>query len=68
LCDAPGFSLVSLTLMTESAESNRLTLVKPWSNLGHHLKNLANEPYWTPWPSLHTSVVNLWSKTRSNLA
>jgi hypothetical protein len=30
-CDAPGFYLASLTLMTESAESNRLTLVKPRS-------------------------------------
>jgi hypothetical protein len=30
-CDAPGFWLASLTPMTESAESNLLTLVKPWS-------------------------------------
>jgi hypothetical protein len=30
-CDAPDFSLASLTLTTESAESNRLTLVKPRS-------------------------------------
>jgi hypothetical protein len=35
-------------------------------NLGHHPENLAIEPYWTPWPSLHTSVVNPWSKARSN--
>jgi hypothetical protein len=28
LCDAPGFWLASLPLMIESAESNRLTLVK----------------------------------------
>jgi hypothetical protein len=31
ICDAPGFKLVSLTLMTKSAESNLLTLVKPRS-------------------------------------
>jgi hypothetical protein len=30
-CDAPGFEIASLTLMTESAESNCLTLVKPRS-------------------------------------
>jgi hypothetical protein len=30
-CDAPGFYLASLVLMAESAESNRLTLVKPRS-------------------------------------
>jgi hypothetical protein len=30
-CDAPGFLLASLTLMAESAKSNRLTLVKPRS-------------------------------------
>jgi hypothetical protein len=30
-CDAPGFYLASLMLMTGSAESNPLTLVKTWS-------------------------------------
>jgi hypothetical protein len=30
-CDAPRFLLASLTLMTDSVESNRLTLVKPRS-------------------------------------
>jgi hypothetical protein len=30
-CDAPGFQLASLTLMTESAGSNLLILVKPRS-------------------------------------
>jgi hypothetical protein len=30
-CDAPGFYLTSLTLMTKSAESNRPILVKPRS-------------------------------------
>jgi hypothetical protein len=30
-CDAPGFKLASLTLMAESAKSNRLTVVKPRS-------------------------------------
>jgi hypothetical protein len=31
VCDAPGFKLVLLMLMTESAGSNRLTLVRPRS-------------------------------------
>jgi hypothetical protein len=30
-CDAPGFLLALLLLMTESAKSNRLTSVKPRS-------------------------------------
>jgi hypothetical protein len=31
MCDAPGFYLTSLALVTESAESNPLTRVKPRS-------------------------------------
>jgi hypothetical protein len=33
--------------MTDSAESNRLTLVKP-NNLGHHLENLAKQTLLNP--------------------
>jgi hypothetical protein len=35
-------------------------------NMGHHLENWADKPYWPPWPSRHTLVVNPWSKTWSN--
>jgi hypothetical protein len=54
--------------------NDRISWVKPADigqtlvNLGHHLENLANKPYWTPWPSQHTLVVNPWSKARSNPA
>jgi hypothetical protein len=34
--------------MTGSAESNRPDIGQTYVNLGHHLENLANEPYCTP--------------------
>jgi hypothetical protein len=43
-CDAPGFQLASLTLMIESAESNRLTLVKPGSTRVITLKTKPTTP------------------------
>jgi hypothetical protein len=61
-------------LITVITTNDQISWVKPANtgptevNLGHHLENLANKPYWTPWPSQHTLVVNLWSKTRSNPA
>jgi hypothetical protein len=36
---------MSLALMTGSAESNRPNTGQTKVDLGHHLKNLANEPY-----------------------
>jgi hypothetical protein len=59
-------------LISVISANGRIRRVKPadngqtWVNLGRHPENLANKPYWTPWPSLHTAVVNPWSKTRSN--
>jgi hypothetical protein len=44
-CDAPSFCLASLTLMTESPVSNRLTLVKPRSNWVITSKKWPNKPY-----------------------
>jgi hypothetical protein len=59
-------------LITIINANDRISRVKPADpgqtlvNLGNHLENLASEPYWTPWPSLHTPAVNPWSKARSN--
>jgi hypothetical protein len=52
--------------MTESAESNRLTLVKPRSTWVITSKTEPTTPIDPPWPSQHTLVVNPWSKARSN--
>jgi hypothetical protein len=42
ICDAPGFLLASLVLMTESAKSNTIDIGQTLVNLGHHFKNLVN--------------------------
>jgi hypothetical protein len=55
--DAPGFKLASLTLTTESAESNLLTLVKPRSTWVITLKTSPTNPN-GPLDQVNT---NLWS-------
>jgi hypothetical protein len=58
-CDAPGFYLASLMVMTESAESNRLALVKPMSTWVITSKTSPTNPiepfdqvYTHPWSTL----------------
>jgi hypothetical protein len=59
-------------LMSIITANDRISRVKPTDidqtevNMGHHLENRADNPYWPPWPSQHTRVVKLWSKARSN--
>jgi hypothetical protein len=61
-------------LISVISTNGRISRVKPADtgktsvNLGHHLENRDDNPYWPPWPSQHTLVVNPWSKTRSNAA
>jgi hypothetical protein len=44
-------------LISVISANGRISPVKPgdagqtWVNLGHHLENRADNPYWTPWPS-----------------
>jgi hypothetical protein len=56
-CDAPGFYLASLTLMTESVESNQLTLIKPRSTW---VITSTTEPT-TPIDHLDQVNTSLWS-------
>jgi hypothetical protein len=59
-CDAPSFLLASLMLMDESAESNLLTLVKPWSTWVITLKISPTIPN-DPLDQVNTPVVKSWS-------
>jgi hypothetical protein len=42
VCDAAGFQLALLVLMTESTKSNTVDSGQTLVNLGHHLENLIN--------------------------
>jgi hypothetical protein len=57
LCDAPGFYLASLVLMTGSTEPNRPTLVEPRSTLVITLKTSPMNPI-EPLDQVYTPVVN----------